>query len=106
MTDLPALDAFADRTVGRRDQFDQVRNRMAAARLPRDAFGYIPGVGGRIHDAYEEFVDGCADATGQITDAVYTLSQGVREAVEAYAASDEAAAARLNATGDLHPGVR
>jgi hypothetical protein len=54
--DLPALDALSDRTVGRRDQLDQVRSRMSAVRLPRDAFGYIPGIGARVHDAYEQFM--------------------------------------------------
>lgn len=104
--DLPALDAFSDRTVGRRDQFDQIGKRLASVRLPRDAFGYIPAIGGRIHDAYEEFVDGCAEAAAQITEAVYSLSQGVREASEAYAESDGSAAGRLGSTGVLHPGQK
>jgi hypothetical protein len=104
--DLPALDAFAARTVGRRDQFDDIRGRISAVRLPRDAFGYVPGVGGRIHDAYEEFVDSCADAAAQITDSIYFLSQGVRRASAAYADSDRSAADRLRSAGGQHPGLK
>jgi uncharacterized protein YukE len=104
--DCAALDVFSDRTVGRRDEFDQIRHRMDGVRLPRDAFGYIPGIGGKIHDSYEEFVDLCADAAAQITEAIYSLSQGVREASEAYAESDAGSAARLDATGVPHPGVK
>ena len=103
--DLPALDAFSDRTVSRRDHVDQVRSRMDAVRLPRDAFGYIPGIGDRTHDAYESFVDDCTTAVAQISDAVYELSQAVRKASEAYADSDQSSAGQLNNTGVLRPGV-
>ncbi|SNY67499.1 hypothetical protein [Paractinoplanes atraurantiacus] len=104
--DLPALDAYSDRTVGRRDQIEQVRNQLEAVRVPRDAFGYIPGIGGRIHDAYDGFVDSCVDAADQITDAVYSLSQAVRLASEAYAESDQGAVVRMDTTGALHQGVQ
>lgn len=104
--DLAALDGYSDRTVGRRDQLEQVGHRLEAVRLPRDAFGHVPGIGGRIHDAYESFVDGCAEATEQLTEAVYALSQGVRKASEAYAESDQYAVKRLDNTGVHHPGMR
>ena len=92
--------------MGRRDQLDQARSQLSAVRLPRDAFGYIPGIGGRIHDAYEDFVDSCTEAATEITEATYSLSQGVRNASEAYAESDQSSAGRLRSTGALHPGVQ
>ena len=97
--DLPALNSFADRTAGRRDQLDQVRNRMNAVHLPRDAFGYIPGIGNRVHDAYEDFVDDCAGSATDVTDAVLSLAEAVRETVQWYASTDQAAAATLTNAG-------
>jgi len=79
---------------------------MSAVQLPRDAFGYIPGVGGRVHEAYEDFISDCTDVADWATNSVLSLAEAVRNAAAAYAESDQSAAGRLDQTGALHPGVK
>ena len=93
--DQPAMDRFAARSLDRRDEFDRLRARMDMVRVHREAFGYIPGVGNRVHDAYDEFVDGCADAIASAAQSMASVSAAVRGAVIEYATSDTAAADAL-----------
>jgi hypothetical protein len=95
--DLPAIERFAATSMDRRDEFDHLRSRMDAVRLPRESFGYIPGIGNRVHDAYEEFVTGCADAVSSAAETMASVAAAVRGAVAAYATSDNASAASLQA---------
>lgn len=52
-----ALIAFADRTEAIGESIDGFVGRLADARVARDAFGRMPGIGERIHTAYDEHVD-------------------------------------------------
>lgn len=96
--DLPALDAFADRTAGRRDQLEQVRSQLAEIHLERGTFGYIPGIGERIHEAYAEFVDGCDEATGRAVDAESSVSDAVHRVSAAYTGSDQRSAGNVESS--------
>ncbi|MEU8662852.1 hypothetical protein [Actinoplanes philippinensis] len=102
--DLPAIEAFGDRTIARRDHLDQVRNQLNSTRLPRDAFGYVPGVGGKVHDAYEDFVTQCAEATEMASEVVLALGRRIHTAVDLIAQTDQFSAEELDET--LHPGIR
>jgi hypothetical protein len=95
--DLPAMERFAVTSMDRRDEFDHLRSGMDAVRLPRESFGYIPGIGNRVHDAYEEFVTGCADAVSSAAETMACVAAAVRGAITAYATSDHASAASLQA---------
>jgi|1185.fasta_scaffold184797_2 hypothetical protein len=94
---LPAMERFAATSMDRRDEFDHLRERMESVRLPRDAFGYIPGIGNRVHDAYEEFVTGCADAISSAAESMASVAAAVRGTIVAYSDSDHAAAEGLDA---------
>ncbi|MFI1991049.1 hypothetical protein [Actinoplanes sp. NPDC020271] len=104
--DLSAMFAFADRGIGRRDRTDQARNGLSAVNVPRDAFGYVPGVGGRVYDAYAEFVSDCSDVTDFASHALLSLSETVKEVVDLLAETDLAGAADLRADEQLHPGAK
>jgi hypothetical protein len=40
----PALDRFANTAQGREQDLAGLRGRMQNAEVPRDAFGYVPGI--------------------------------------------------------------
>jgi hypothetical protein len=92
MVDPPALENFADTSVRRGQAFDALRDQMRAMELPRDAFGYIPGVGGRVYDAYDEFTHNIADSLASCAETMTSISSVVRGAVLAYEGADDAPA--------------
>jgi hypothetical protein len=94
--DLPALERFATQSMNRRDDFDQLRGRMDAVHLHRESFGYIPGIGNRIHDAYEDFVTGCADAISSAAETMASMAAAVRGTMLDYSTSDHATADALH----------
>jgi hypothetical protein len=104
--DFPAMEAFAAGTVARHDQIDQVRDGLNTARLPRDAFGYILGVGGKVHDAYEDFVTSCAGVTELAGHTMLELARVIRNAAETLAGIDQVNADDLTEGGTLRPGAR
>ena len=59
--DPPALEQFAGTSMNRQHDFDNLHSTIQGISVPRDAFGYVPGIGGRVFDAYQEFVHGCTD---------------------------------------------
>ncbi|HWS33387.1 MAG TPA: hypothetical protein VN408_11665 [Actinoplanes sp.] len=98
------MEDFSDRTVARRDRLDLIRTQLKATRVPRDAFGYIPGVGGKVHDAYEEFVAGCGTATEMASETVLSLAQAVHQAAQALLQTDQFNAEDIS-TGGQRPGA-
>jgi hypothetical protein len=93
--DLPAMQRFAQGSVGREDEFNQLRLRMDDVRVPREAFGYIPGIGSRVYEAYDEFVDGCAAAIWAAGDVMAAIGEAVQDTAVAYRESDDRGAAAL-----------
>jgi hypothetical protein len=88
----PALDRFAGTSAGREQDLAGLRGRMRNAEVPRDAFGYVPGIGGRVYEAYDEFVTGCTDSVSSAADSMGSIADAVRAVAHAYAGSDQAAA--------------
>ena len=97
--DPAALERFAGRSSDREQDFVSLRGQMDAVHLDRGAFGYIPGIGDRIHSAYQEFVDGCESTTISMASAMGWLALGVRGTAQAYQASDQGAADRVTQAG-------
>lgn len=97
--EAPALEQFATRSSDREEQFVALRGEMDAVHLDRGAFGYIPGIGARIHQAYQEFVDGCESTTTSMGNAMGWLALGVRGTAQAYQGSDHGAADRVTRAG-------
>jgi hypothetical protein len=95
--DLPAMERFSATSMDRRDEFDHLRGKMDALRLPRESFGYIPGIGGRVHDAYEDFVTGCGDAVSSAAQTMASIAAAVRGTIVAYSTSDHTSADALHA---------
>jgi hypothetical protein len=102
---LPAMEKFAAKSLDRRDEFHELRSRMDGLRLPRESFGYIPGIGNRIDDAYEDFVTSCADAISSAAETMASLAAAVRGAMNDYETSDHAAAAALHTIDNDLDGV-
>ena len=97
--DTPSLERFAGRSSDREQDFTSLRGQMDAVHLDRGAFGYIPGIGDKIYNAYQEFVEGCESATTSMVSAMGWLALGVRGTAQAYAGSDHAAADRVTQAG-------
>lgn len=102
--DPPAMEEFSDRTVARRDRLNLVRTQLNRTRVPRDAFGNIPGVGGKVHDAYEDFIAGCVTATEMAAETVLDLAQSVHQAAQALIRTDQFNAEDIT-TGGQRPGA-
>jgi hypothetical protein len=94
-----ALERFAATSMDREHDFHDLRTRMNNVHLPRDSFGYIPGIGNRIYDAYTDFVDGCADSLASAAESMAEIAAAVRGVVSAYATSDQTAHNRHAAIG-------
>jgi hypothetical protein len=86
-----ALEQFAAASQGRLHDADDLLARMRAVHVPRDSFGYLPGIGGRVYDDYDEFVHGCADSLSSAAAAMGSIASAVRDVVTAYTTSDQAA---------------
>lgn len=90
--DPQALQLFAGLSTDRGKDFDEMRGQLDSVRVARDSFGYIPGIGNRVHEAYEEFVDGCADSLASAAETMAEISSAVKGVALAYLTSDDAAA--------------
>jgi hypothetical protein len=97
--DAPALERFAGRSSDREQDFTLLRGQMDAVHLPREAFGYIPGIGEKIYSAYTEFVDGCETATTSMASAMGWLALATRGTAQAYTASDQSSADKITQAG-------
>jgi hypothetical protein len=93
----PALERFAASSVDRQGDLADLRGRMQEVHVPRDSFGHIPGIGGRVYDAYDEFVSGCADSVASAAETMASIASAVRGVVHAYLTSDHAAEDSMNA---------
>lgn len=85
-----ALETFASTSMSRNHAFDQLRTQMTAVELPRDAFGHIPGIGGRIHDAYEDFTHQTTDSLSSAAESMAQIAAAVRGVIVAYQNTDNA----------------
>ncbi len=92
LVDPPALETFAASSVNRGQAFDGLRDQMRGMELARNAFGYIPGIGGRIYDAYDEFTRNVADSLASCAETMMSISSAVRSVVLAYQSADDAPA--------------
>jgi hypothetical protein len=88
-----ALEHFAATSVNRQYDLHDVRTRMQNVHLPRDGFGYVPGIGNRVYAAYDEFVQGCTDSVASAAESMASIAAAVRGVVVAYTTSDDAARA-------------
>ncbi len=79
----PALERFAASSEQRERDFGDVRARLGAVHVPRDSFGYVPGIGDRVYRAYDEFVEGCVDSVSSAADSMAQIAEAVRGVVAA-----------------------
>jgi len=85
-----ALETFASTAMSRNHAFDQLRTQMTGLELPRDAFGYIPGIGGRVYNAYEDFTHQTTDSLASAAESMAQIAAAVRGVVVAYQNTDNA----------------
>jgi hypothetical protein len=55
---------------------------LQAAELGRESFGYIPGIGNRVWDAYEQLRDVCQQVTLGAVEAMSSVGDGLRSTAE------------------------
>lgn len=51
---------------------------LQSAELGRESFGYIPGIGNRVWDAYEQLRDLCQQLTLDTVEAMSSVGEGLR----------------------------
>jgi hypothetical protein len=86
-----ALEQFAASSMNRQHDFGDLRARMNSVHVPREGFGYVPGIGNRVYEAYDQFVEGCADSISSAAESMAEIAAAVRGVVTAYVISDQAA---------------
>jgi hypothetical protein len=95
--DLPSLERLAERSADRQSELEHLRVAMDGGQLPRDAFGYVPGIGSRVYEAYHEFMHSCALSIGSAARTMGDVAEAVRDTVEAYRTNDDSSRAALSA---------
>mgnify|MGYP004494877481 CR=1 FL=1 len=94
--DIPAMEKFAATSDDRADAFINQRTMMNVVRLAPGDFGYIPGIGHRVHEAYGDYVDGINGALGSMADVMNALADAVKDAAVAYRETDGEIATMMN----------
>jgi hypothetical protein len=79
--DAGALETFARASDARRKEFDAVKSRAGQTRVGRESFGKIPGIGARVHSAYDEHVRSCEDGIASAAEAMAAIASGVRAVI-------------------------
>ncbi len=97
--DGDALRQFATGSSNRRQEIDEIRGRMAGVQLPRNSFGYIPGIGNRVYAAYQEFASGCADSIASAAETMDSIAAAMRDVADGYQTTDQAAGDGVTAAG-------
>ena len=100
--DLPAMKRFAAASWDRRDELRRLRAQMDSVRVSRESFGYILDIGSRVYAAYDEFVDGCADALCSAADTMGSIAEALNGTAATYASADASAEA---AVGQIKSGM-
>ncbi|HEX6499539.1 MAG TPA: type VII secretion target [Micromonosporaceae bacterium] len=102
-----ALERFAATSDARGDAFGNVRAAMAAAEVPGDSFGRIPGIGARIFQAYQQHVHACTEGIASAAEAMTAIAEGVRGMAANYHDADSASNDNMTALhGRLAGGAR
>jgi hypothetical protein len=89
--DVTVLRDCAVRWDRRAQQVSELRPRLQAAELGRDSFGYIPGIGARVHEAYTSVLDTCRACLTAASDGTAEVGDGLRTAAETYHGVDTGA---------------
>jgi|SRR5215831_1595041 len=79
-----ALRAFAATSDQRQQAFEQCLARAAQLTVSPDAFGMIPGISARVHDAYQNHVQECAQGMAAAADAMASVSHGIKVTIGDY----------------------
>src|SRR5262249_14187196 len=60
---------------------DRVTSTATGARVGRESFGKIPGIGARVYKAYDEHVRACEDGIASAAEAMAAIASGVRAVI-------------------------
>jgi 2-keto-3-deoxy-6-phosphogluconate aldolase len=92
MTDLyfetHALGAFAKTSEHRKTDFDQALTRANQIKVGAGSFGHIPGIGPRVHNAYNDHQQSCTEGIGSAAEAMSAIAAGVREVMLNYTGAE------------------
>src|SRR5919205_1181680 len=84
------LEQFASTSMHRNQAFDTLRSQMTSVQVSRDAFGHIPGIGGRVYNAYEDFTHQTTDSLASAAESMAQIASAVRGVIVAYQNTDAA----------------
>jgi 2-keto-3-deoxy-6-phosphogluconate aldolase len=100
MTDLyvegQALGVFAKTSDHRRTDFDHAHTKANQIKVGRDSFGRIPGIGSKVHNAYNEHQQACSEGIGSAAEAMAAIAAGVRAVMLNYAGAEGAISDDVN----------
>jgi hypothetical protein len=99
-----ALRGYADGADARARTLADLTSRVVTAELHRSAFGWVPGIGGRVHEAYSELLRSALDGLRQATDLTAQAADAVRVTADSYDVVDAVNAANADAVGAALPG--
>jgi uncharacterized protein YukE len=107
--DPDALDDHAKRWDDKAESASGWNPVLRSAELGRESFGYIPGIGNRVWDAYEQLRNVCQQVTTDAVDVMSAVGDGLRKTAENHRQVEElirARTERIEAGLDPMDGVR
>lgn len=98
-----ALRGYADGADARAATLADLTARVVTAQLHRSSFGWVPGIGGRVHEAYSELLRGAADGLREAIGLSSDAADAARVSADTYDVADAANAANADAVGAQLP---
>lgn len=92
--------SFAERAESISDSIDGFATRLDNARVARDAFGRMPFIGERIHEAYEEHVDGTKLGVSEAQTALQGAAAGAAMSAAEWLQAEGAAMEEISGVGE------
>jgi hypothetical protein len=90
--DPPALEAFAGTSDRRSEEFGRIASSFGSVQVPAGAFGRIPVISSRVHNAYLEHTQRCQDGAKSAEEAMHAIAEGMRAMATNYRETDGHAA--------------
>lgn len=100
-----ALRAYADGADVRAATLTDLAEQVEAAQVPRGAFGWLPGIGGRVHDAYAGLLHDALDGLRTAAELTTHVADGVRVTAGNYDVADTANDGSARALDAALPGA-
>lgn len=90
-----ALKDFATSSDGRHTGFEKLVDKTNESMVSPGSFGHLPGIGSRCYSAYHNHVASCVEGIGEASQAMESISKGIRATLATYEKAEHVIEQRL-----------